>query len=112
MLLSFHVHCADFVRYARLFLRKTSAWHRINRLGYYSDIADLPEAARILQSDRVLPESSAAIQVNPAELIPPEGTLLEDSFNFADCSDGIITTLEEASSLLNLEEAMKLLQEW
>jgi len=97
--------------YARLFLRKTSAWHRINRLGYYSDIADLPEAARILQSDRVLPESSAAIQVNPAELIPPEGTLLEDSFNFADCSDGIITTLEEASSLLNLEEVKCLAKE-
>ncbi|KAL5320546.1 hypothetical protein ACEPPN_011355 [Leptodophora sp. 'Broadleaf-Isolate-01'] len=97
--------------YVRLFLRKTSAWHRINRLGYYSDIADLPEAANILQSDRALPESSAAVQVNPAELAPPEGTLLESQFRFADCSDGTITSLEEASSLLNLEEVKGLAKE-
>ncbi|KAH9220383.1 hypothetical protein DL95DRAFT_329579 [Leptodontidium sp. 2 PMI_412] len=97
--------------YVRLFLRKTSAWHRINRLGYYSDIADLPEAANILQSDRALPEFSAAVQVNPAELAPPEGTLLESQFRFADCSDGTITSLEEASSLLNLEEVKGLAKE-
>ncbi|KAH7364599.1 VRR-NUC domain-containing protein [Rhexocercosporidium sp. MPI-PUGE-AT-0058] len=97
--------------YVRLFLRKTSAWHRINRLGYYSDIADLPQAASILQSDRKLPESSAVVQMNPAELAPPEGTLLESTFRFADCSDGTITTLEEASSLLNLEEVKGLAKE-
>ncbi|PVH88619.1 hypothetical protein DL98DRAFT_447055 [Cadophora sp. DSE1049] len=97
--------------YVRLFLRKTSAWHRINRLGYYSDVADLPEAANMLQTDRFLPESSAAVQVNPAELASPEGTLLEATFRFADCSDGTITTLEEASSLLNLEEVKGLAKE-
>ncbi|KAG4432442.1 hypothetical protein IFR05_012078 [Cadophora sp. M221] len=97
--------------YVRLFLRKTSAWHRISRLGYYSDIADLPEAANILQSDRALPESSAAVQVTPAELAPPEGTLLESKFRFADSSDRTITTLEEASSLLNLEEVKGLAKE-
>ncbi|KAL2065113.1 hypothetical protein VTL71DRAFT_4253 [Oculimacula yallundae] len=97
--------------YVRLFLRKTATWHRISRLGYYSDIADLPEAAKILQTDRALPESSAPLQVNPAEITPPEGTLLDSTFRFADCSDGIITTLEEASSLLNLEEVKGLAKE-
>lgn len=102
---------ADLRRYVRLFLRKVSAWHRTNRLGYHSDIADLPEAARILQSVRQLPESTAAEQITPGELRPPEGTVLESSFSFADCSDGLITTLEEASSLLNLEELKAMAKE-
>ncbi|PBP27308.1 hypothetical protein BUE80_DR001533 [Diplocarpon rosae] len=97
--------------YVRLFLRKTSAWHRINRLGYYSDIANLPEAAKILQCDRALPDSTATLQENPAELTPPEGTLLESTFSFADSSDGLITTLEEASSLLKLEELKAIAKE-
>lgn len=91
-------------RYVRLFLRKTSTWHRINRLGYYSDIADLPAAAKSLQSTRELPESSAERQNNPAELEPPEDTLLKTNFCFAEDSKERITSMEEASSLLNLEE--------
>lgn len=73
-------------RYVRLFLRKTSAWHRISRLNYYSDISDLSSVAGDLQRDRNLP-----------------GSELGDTFKFA---EGIeeITTLEEASSLLLLEE--------
>jgi Fanconi-associated nuclease 1 len=73
-------------RYVRLFLRKTSAWHRINKLNYYSDISDLFSVAEDLQRKRSLPDSAP-----------------EDTFRFA---DGIeeITTLEEASSLLLLEE--------
>jgi len=51
-----------------------------------------------------LPESSAEAQVNPGELAPPEGTVLESTFSFADASEECITTFEEASSLLNLEE--------
>ncbi|KAN0122250.1 VRR-NUC domain containing protein [Hyaloscypha variabilis] len=90
--------------YVRLFLRKTSAWHRINRLGYYGDIADLPGAAKVLQTPRQLPQSSAGVQSNPGELAPPEGTILEFDFSFADGSEGKIATLEEASSLLNLDE--------
>ncbi|KAH7416922.1 VRR-NUC domain-containing protein [Cadophora sp. MPI-SDFR-AT-0126] len=97
--------------YVRLFLRKTSAWHRVNRLGYYSDIANLPEAANMLQTVHSLPESSAAIEVNPAKLALPESTLLQATFRFADCSDGTITTLEEASSLLNLDEVKSLAKE-
>jgi len=98
-------------RYVRLFLRKTSAWHRINRLGYYGDISDLPAAAKLLQTTRHLPKSSAQVQGNPGELAPPEGTVLESDFRFADCSEGTITTLEEASSLLNLEELKAIAKE-
>jgi Fanconi-associated nuclease 1 len=105
------LNSAEQSRYVRLFLRKTSAWHRINRLGYYSDIADLPAAAKMLQSVRELPESSAAVQSNPGELAPPEGTILESTFSFADSSEGTITTLEEASSLLNLEELKAIAKE-
>jgi Fanconi-associated nuclease 1 len=104
-----HAHTSP--RYVRLFLRKTSAWHRINRLGYYSDIADLPSAAKALQSSRELPETSITTQSNPGELIPPEGATLGSAFSFADSSDDMITTLEEASSLLNLEEVKILARE-
>ncbi|KAJ5145716.1 uncharacterized protein N7515_000280 [Penicillium bovifimosum] len=72
--------------YVRLFLRKTSAWHRINKLNYYSDISDLDSVTEDLQRKRSLPDSE-----------------LGNIFRFA---DGIeeITTLEEASSLLLLDE--------
>ncbi|RDW78170.1 hypothetical protein BP5796_06022 [Coleophoma crateriformis] len=90
--------------YVRLFLRKTSVWHRTNRLGYYSDIADLTTAVNTLQLSRELPPSTTEAQEHPAELTAPEGTILESSFSFADSSEENITTLEEASSLLNLEE--------
>ncbi|GLI79102.1 hypothetical protein PoHVEF18_007427 [Penicillium ochrochloron] len=80
--------------YVRLFLRKTSAWHRINRLGYYSDISDLSAVATDLQRDRTLPRNEDQ----------DTGDLnLGDSFRFADGTEEI-TTLEEASSLLLLDE--------
>ena len=56
--------------YVRLFLRKTSSWHRINRLGYHSDIADLPQAVIDLQVSRDLPSTSTTAQDNPGELDP------------------------------------------
>lgn len=40
--------------YVRLFLRKTSSWFRINKLGYHSDIADLQAAVEELQVQREL----------------------------------------------------------
>ncbi|KAJ5906338.1 uncharacterized protein N7473_003254 [Penicillium subrubescens] len=80
--------------YVRLFLRKTSAWHRINRLGYYSDISDLAAVATDLQRDRVLPKNEDQ----------DTGDLnFGNSFRFADGTQEI-TTLEEASSLLLLDE--------
>ncbi|KAJ5745596.1 hypothetical protein N7520_010778 [Penicillium odoratum] len=80
--------------YVRLFLRKTSAWHRVNRLGYYSDISDLSAVAVDLQCDRTLPKIE---DQDPCKLD------LVDTFRFADGTQEI-KTLEEASSLLLLEE--------
>lgn len=90
--------------YVRLFLRKTSSWHRINRLGYHSDIADLHAAIEELQATTSLPAPPSQTQANPGELKPPEGTTLGDSFTFADRSQDSIKDLEEASSLLLLDE--------
>ncbi|KAJ5381100.1 uncharacterized protein N7496_003528 [Penicillium cataractarum] len=80
--------------YVRLFLRKTSAWHRINRLGYYSDISDLSAVATDLQRDRILPKN---------EDQETRDLDFGNCFRFADGTQEI-TTLEEASSLLLLDE--------
>jgi Fanconi-associated nuclease 1 len=92
-------------------LRKTSAWHRIERLRYYSDIADIPAAARALESILTLPHSAEPSQANPAEMTVPEGTILGSVFSFADSSEQCITTMEEASSLLSLDELKILAKE-
>lgn len=90
--------------YVRLFLRKTSSWHRINRLGYHSDIADLPQAVINLQMSRDSPCTSTTAQDNAGELDPPDDTFLGEQFAFADRSEDCIKDLEEASSLLLLDE--------
>ncbi|KAK5129103.1 hypothetical protein LTR16_002456, partial [Cryomyces antarcticus] len=79
--------------------------------GYHGDIADLETAITDLQESRPLPESTAEQQDNPGELAPPEGTTLGSSFTFADRSEEHITTLEEASSLLLLDELKGLAKE-
>ncbi|PNS17984.1 hypothetical protein CAC42_3943 [Sphaceloma murrayae] len=90
--------------YVRLFLRKTSTWHRINKLGYYSDIADMESAIKELQISRSLPVTADEAHEAPGEWEPPRDTVVEGSFTFADRSEDCITTLEEASSLLLLDE--------
>ena len=95
----------------RLFLRKNAAWHRINRLKYYGDIADLSAAVKDLLEPRKLPIVKASIQVNPGEAESPKDTVFRDTFTFADGSDGHIETLEEASSLLMLEELKAIAKE-
>ncbi|BCR91015.1 fanconi-associated nuclease 1 [Aspergillus chevalieri] len=86
--------------YVRLFLRKTSAWHRINQLGY-PDIGDLDASVAELQRGRGLPVLSEAENANPADV--ESNSELNGEFTFADSSESI-TTLEEASSLLLLDE--------
>lgn len=98
-------------RYVRLFLRKTAAWHRINRLGYYGDIADLNSAVETLLQKQELPERRTEPQISPGELQPPEGTTLAEAYTFADGSAEHITTLEEASSLLLLDELKSIAKE-
>ena len=88
----------------RLFLRKTAAWHRINRLGYYGDIGDMSAAVEELLQPRSLPEVTSVEQENPGEVEPPKDMILGQVFTFADGSEENIKTLEEASSLLMLDE--------
>ncbi|EMC95171.1 hypothetical protein BAUCODRAFT_91856 [Baudoinia panamericana UAMH 10762] len=90
--------------YVRLFLRKTASWHRTRRLGYHSDVADLQQAIVDLQTVRNLPEASSQDNEHPGELEAPEGTTLDSAFAFADRSEDCIRDLEEASSLLLLDE--------
>ncbi|KAH9809195.1 Fanconi-associated nuclease 1 [Teratosphaeria destructans] len=90
--------------YVRLFLRKTSSWHRVNKLGYHSDVADLPRAIDDLQLVRDLPHPSSEEENHPGELKPPKNTTLDSTFAFADRSEQCIRDLEEASSLLLLDE--------
>lgn len=90
--------------YVRLFLRKTSAWHRIKNLGYHSDLSDMEAAVETLQRTFDLPPASAEAEIYPGEQEAPTGTTLASTFTFADRSEDEITTLDEASSLLRLDE--------
>lgn len=90
--------------YVRLFLRKTSKWFRVKDLQYYGDIADVEAAVERLQQTRSLPKVEESDFNNPGELEPPEGNELGDDFTFAESSSEHITTLDEASSLLLLDE--------
>lgn len=90
--------------YVRLFLRKTSKWFRVKDLQYYGDIADLDGAVQRLQLERNLPKAEGGHFDRPGELESPEGNELDDTFTFAECSSEHITTLDEASTLLLLDE--------
>lgn len=97
--------------YVRLFLRKTSKWFRVKDLQYYSDIADMDSAAKELQKKRTLPSVEPEVGFHPGELEPPEGTVLGEKFAFAECSSEHVTTLDEASSLLLLDELKSIARE-
>ena len=73
-------------------------------MGYYGDIADLSAAVEDVLRPRDLPSSATPVQSNPGEAEPPKDTALGELFTFADSSEDHICTLEEASSLLNLDE--------
>lgn len=90
--------------YVRLFLRKTSKWFRVKDLQYYGDIADMASTVEELQKTRELPKVEEGDFKNPGELAPPEGNELDETFTFAECSSEHITTLDEAGSLLLLDE--------
>lgn len=97
-------------RYVRLFLRKTSAWHRVNKLGYHTDISDMSQAIADLREVRDLPRPSTAPNENPAELETPEDWTLGESFRFAEGTEEL-RTVEEAASLLLLDELKALAKE-
>lgn len=99
-------------RYVRLFLRKTAAWHRCSRLGYYSDVSEPEVAIGSLQTLRELPSSRTEGEME--RLVPGLGIeehFLADTFTFADASADHIDSVEEAASLLLLDELKVLAKE-
>ncbi|KAL2212651.1 hypothetical protein CC79DRAFT_1318587 [Sarocladium strictum] len=90
--------------YVRLFLRKTASWHRSSRLGYHSDVSDLDSAIAELQTIRPLAETTAPPLESGLPGIEYEDLYLGESFTFADNSEQHINTVDEAASLLNLDE--------
>lgn len=95
----------------RLFLRKTAAWHRINRLRYYGDIADIAAAAGDLFSPHSLPAEPNMTPFTAADARPPDNQSLGTCFKFADNSEGYINKLEDASLLLKLDELKSIAKE-
>lgn len=91
-------------RYVRLFLRKTAAWHRSSRLGYYDDVADPELAIETLQSVRQLPQTALTNTPKPIPGMECDDFEHDSTFTFADISDEHIKTVEEAASLLFLDE--------
>lgn len=98
------------VRYVRLFLRKTSAWHRVGKLGYYSDIFDVPSVVIDLQKTRSLSLPTFSDEKRPPDTSSSTILDLNGEFRFADTTDQI-TTVEEASSLLLFDELKALAKE-
>lgn len=92
------------LRYVRLFLRKTASWHRSIRLGYHSDVSDLDLAISDLQTIRPLPETTIAPLDSDLPGIEYEDLYLGETFTFADSSEDYINSVDEAASLLNLDE--------
>lgn len=96
----------------RLFLRKTAAWHRSSRLGYYNDIANLDVPIATLQQIRCLAGSSSQDDFATAvDGIKVEDERLGPTFTFADSSEVLLTDTEEAASLLYLDELKTLAKE-
>ncbi|KAI2638038.1 VRR-NUC domain-containing protein [Xylaria nigripes] len=103
--------------YVRLFLRKTSSWHRIARLSYSKDISDTAAAIQELQKSRGLPKDDSPDQPVPAFARPDTIPLIQEQwaftkvFTFADASEHFVNTVEEAVSLLTLDEVKALAKE-
>ncbi|KAI2614472.1 VRR-NUC domain-containing protein [Hypoxylon fragiforme] len=100
--------------YVRLFLRKAATWHRIARLRYYDDIQDTEAAVKELQRNRDIPSGPTD---SPSGIEPDLDSLAQDqcvfgtSFTFADTSNSLITSVEEAITLLSLDEVKTLAKE-
>ncbi|KAK0613017.1 VRR-NUC domain-containing protein [Bombardia bombarda] len=99
--------------YVRLFLRKTASWHRVERLKHYNDVSDMSSAIESLLEARKLPLTESAdflVQESPARDVS-DLLSMEESFTFADDSNTFIKTIEEAASLLGLDELKMLAKE-
>lgn len=98
-------------RYVRLFLRKTASWHRISRLGYHSDIADVDNAVLNLERPRFLPLSTSASKHEESSGLELEDICIGEHFSFVDRSEAHITSAEDAAGLLSFEEMKMMAKE-
>lgn len=103
--------------YVRLFIRKTAAWHRQDRLGYYSDVSDPDAAVASLQQPRHLRKNASTGAADPEDAegdvagVALQDWSLGESFTFADSSEEFITSVDEAAALLSLDELKALAKE-
>lgn len=100
--------------YVRLFVRKSSTWHRQDRLRYHSDISDPDTAIATLQQPRNLPSLSLKEAADAEGVVA--GVALQDwslgeTCTFADSSENFITSVDEAAALLSLDELKSLAKE-
>ena len=86
-------------------------WHRIERLSSYNDISDIGVAVSSLLERRNFPEDKNGDHLKDQALSETEEWSLGESFRFVDDSESHITTVEEAASLLSLEELKTLAKE-
>jgi len=98
-------------RYVRLFLRKTASWHRVERLGYYSDISNVDLAIASLLEPRVFTGDQTGGVAGQDDAKTTQEWSLGESFSFADDSESHIKTMEEAAALLSLDELKGLAKE-
>ncbi|KAM7193483.1 VRR-NUC domain containing protein [Naviculisporaceae sp. PSN 640] len=94
--------------YVRLFLRKTASWHRLERLKSYTDVSDVELAITSLLQPRILPDDPRDDCGDGNQTEEVEEVHLGNTFTFADDSDSYIKTVEEAASLLSLDELKSL----
>ncbi|KKA30760.1 hypothetical protein TD95_002607 [Thielaviopsis punctulata] len=99
--------------YVRLFLRKTAAWHRISRLGYWDDIPDIEASCTTLQKPYHFSSSQDEPLIQPEDSlpVPVDDPHYSNSFTFADTSSTGITSVSEAVALLSLDELKTLAKE-
>ncbi|KAG5919859.1 hypothetical protein E4U61_000508 [Claviceps capensis] len=97
--------------YVRLFLRKTAAWHRSNRLRYHADVSEPELAMESLQKVRALPSTGDTCVSETLPGLGLERYSLDRTFTFADSSEDYIDSIEEAASLLLLDELKALAKE-
>ncbi|PMB68254.1 Fanconi-associated nuclease 1 [Beauveria bassiana] len=83
-----------------------------SRLGYYNDISNLEVPITTLQQLRCLPSSpSQDLATSEVDGIEVEDERLGSTFTFADTSETLLTDMEEAASLLYLDELKTLAKE-
>ncbi|RYO74839.1 hypothetical protein DL764_010722 [Monosporascus ibericus] len=95
---------------------KTAQWHRIARLGYHEDISDTEAAVSELQKSRNFSEASSSSPSTDESaeasrspfFIEQDDLIFGDTFAFADRSEDVIDSIEEAISLLSLDEVKTL----